>query len=154
MNGISFNIGGIKFPQTPVNPLLNPSQAFRDTQLAMGSWNNSNFQCGIPVFQYCKASAGGQAFGVGGISQDYRWSTGDNVPTTTNAFASQFIFGENVEVCMRRGLLSGLNATSAPIFVELSINNALTNSHTMYVQAMIDHVVIHDVRSGDIQVRC
>ena len=153
LNGIGFNIGGIKFPQTPINPLLNPSQAFRETQLAMGAWNNSNFQSCIPVFQYCKCSAGGAAFTTGGFTQDYKWNVGETSMTVANAAQSQFIFGENTEVCMRRGLLSGLNATSAPIFVELSINNTLTNPHTVYVQAMIDQVLVHDIRSGDIQVR-
>ena len=153
LNGICFNIGGIKYPQTPVNVLLNPSQAFRDTQLAMGSWNNSNFQCGISPTQYCKLSSGGKAYGVGGYAQDYKWSANEFQIQIGQCVQSQFLFGQNVEVCMRRGLLSGLNATSAPIFVELSINNALTNPHTMYVQAMIDHVIIHDVRSGDIQCR-
>jgi len=60
---------------------------------------------------------------------------------------------ECLEVCARRGLLSGLNCTSAPVFVEMNLAAAPTNSHTMYVQAMIDQVLIHDVRSGDIQVR-
>ena len=79
----------------------------------------------------------------------HNWTVGADV---VNA-QSQFIFGENVEVCARRGLLSGLNCTSAPIFVELNISAAPTNAHTLYVQAMLDHVVIHDVRSGDVQVR-
>ena len=39
---------------------------------------------------------------------------------------SQFIFGECLEVCARRGLLSGLNCTSAPIFLELNIATAPT----------------------------
>ena len=151
LNGINFNIGGIKFPQTPINPLLCPSQAFRETQLAIGAWNNSNFQSAIPIYHYCKLSNFG-TYTQGGLAQDYNYQYTDAVSTTV-ASQSQFIFGENTEVCMRRGLLSGLNATSAPIFVELSINNALTNAHTVYVQAMLDHVVIHDVRSGDIQVR-
>ena len=154
LNGINFNIGGIKFPQTPINPLLHPSQAFRETQLAMGAWNNSNFTSGIPSWNYCKLSAGtGVATSAGNYNQDYKWSLTEPSITTSYCSQSQFIFGENTEVCMRRGLLSGLNATSAPIFVELSINNALTNAHTVYVQAMIDHVIIHCVRSGDIQVR-
>jgi hypothetical protein len=155
LNGIAFNIGGIKFPQTPINPLLNPSQAFRETQLAMGAWNNSNFQSGIPQWNYCKLSAGTGVVGaVGNYSQDFRWTVGEVAINNQYCNQSQFIFGENTEVCMRRGLLSGLNATSAPIFVELSINNALTNSHTVFVQAMIDQILIHDVRSGDITVRC
>ena len=132
--------------------MLHPSQAFRDTQLAMGSWNNSSFQCGIPAWNYCKMSQGFTVTG-GGYSSDSRWTVADVALNNAFAVQSQFIFGENVEVCMRRGLLSGLNATSAPIFLELSIATPITNSHTAYIQAMIDHVVIHDVRSGDIQVR-
>jgi predicted cupin superfamily sugar epimerase len=108
------------------------------------------FQYIVPA-NYCRLSAGGttQSLTVGG-TQEYSWNVGSDA---VNA-QSQFIFGENVEVCARRGLLSGLNCTSAPIFVEMNIAAAPTNSHTLYVQAMIDHVVIHDVRSGDIQVRC
>jgi len=149
INNIQFNIGGIKYPQTPVNPLLNPAQAFRETQMAIGSFNNSQFQSCITPTQYCKLSAGGtaQALTVGG-TQEYSWNTGSDP-----AKQSQFIFGENVEVCARRGLLSGLNCTSAPIFVEMNIATAPTNTHTMYVIAMLDQVLIHDVNSGDISVR-
>jgi hypothetical protein len=50
--------------------------------------------------------------------------------------------------------LSGLNATSAPIFLEMNIAAALTNNVNVYVQAMIDHIIFHDVKSGDIQIRC
>ena len=151
LNAINFSIGGIKYPQSPVNPLLNPSQAFRDTQLAMGAWNNSNFQSAISPAFFCRLSAG--TYTQGGLTQDYKYIQGEAV-TLSVASQSQFFFSQNVEVCMRRGLLSGLNATSAPIFVELNIATALTNSHNVICQAMIDHVVIHDVRSGDIQVRC
>ena len=66
---------------------------------------------------------------------------------------SQFIFGECLEICARRGLLSGLNCTSAPIFVEMNIASAPTYAHTCYVQAMLDMVLIHDVKSGDISCR-
>ena len=149
LNGINFNVGGIKYPQTPINPLLCPSQAFRETQLAIGSWNNSNFSSAIAPSYYCRLSAGGLNNGVNnGSTQDNYWYTG-----SLQHYQSQFIFGENVEVCMRRGLLSGLNCTSAPIFLELNVASAPTNTHTCYVQAMLDHVVIHDVRSGDIQIR-
>ena len=149
LSNINFSVGGIKFPQTPINPLLSPSQAFRETQMAIGSFNNAQFQSCIPPAQYCKLSAGGtaQALTVGS-TQEWNWNLASSV-----AQQSQFIFGENVEVCARRGLLSGLNCTSAPIFVEMNCAAAPTNNHTLYVQAMLDQVVIHDVRSGDIQVR-
>lgn len=149
INNIQFNVGGVKYPQTPINPLLNPSQAFRETQMAIGSFNNSQFQSCITPTQYCKLSVGGttQAVSVGG-TQEYSWNLGSDPSKQC-----QFIFGENVEVVAKRGLLSGLNCTSAPIFVEANIASAPTNSHTMYVIAMLDQVLIHDVNSGDISVR-
>jgi len=49
--------------------------------------------------------------------------------------------------------MSGLNCNSAPVFVELNAAVAPTNIQTAYVIAMIDMVVIHDTRTGDIQVR-
>jgi hypothetical protein len=149
INSINYSVGGIKYPQTPINPLLAPSQAFAETQKSVGSFNNANFQSCIPPLQYCKLSAGGTSQGAGnGSTQEYNWNLGSAVN-----IQNQFIFGENVEVCARRGLLSGLNCTSAPIFVELNIASAPTNAHTLYCIGMLDHVVIHDVRSGDIQVR-
>ena len=149
INSINYSVGGIKYPQTPINPLLAPSQAFRETQMAVGSFNNSQFQSSITPAKYCKLSAGGTSQGLTiGQTQEYSWSLGSNVNSQ-----NLFIFGENVEVCARRGLLSGLNCTSAPIFVEMNIASAPTNAHTLYCIGMLDHVVIHDVRSGDIQVR-
>ena len=149
LNSICFNVAGIKYPQTPINPLMQPSQCFSETQKAIGSFNNSQFQSCIVPTQYCKLSAGGsgQTLSVGS-SQEYNWNLG-----SSPASQSQFIFGENVEVVARRGLLSGLNCTSAPIFVEMNTASAPTNSHTLYCIAMLDQVLIHDVKSGDIQVR-
>ena len=149
LNGINYNVGGVKYPQTPVNPLLQPSQAFRETQMAIGSFNSSQFQSSISPANYCKLSAGGTAQSyTNGSTQEMNWSVGSNP-----VFQQQFIFGECMEVCARRGLLSGLNCTTAPIFVEMNVASAPTNTHTCYIQSMLDHVVIHDVKTGDISVR-
>ena len=149
LNSINYNIGGIRYPQSNVNPLQFPSQAFRETQMAIGSFNNAQFQSAISPANYCKLSAGGtaQSFTTG-TNQDARWSIG-SAPNNQ----SQFVFGVCTEIVAKRGLLSGLNCTSAPIFVEMSSAAAPTNVHTCYVIGMLDHVIIHDVRSGDIQVR-
>jgi hypothetical protein len=150
LNSINFNVGGIKYPQAPINPLLAPSQAYRETQMAIGAFNNSQFQSNIPPAYYCRLAAGGTAQALTtGATQDYNWSTAADVVYAQ----SHFIFGECLEVVARRGLLSGLNCTSAPIFVEVNAAAAPTNAHTMYVIGMLDHVLIHDVKSGDIQVR-
>lgn len=114
--------------------------------MAIGSFNSSSFTSSIPVAQYCNFSAGGtnQALTLGS-SQNYNYTTGSD-PTKL----CQFIFGENVEICANKSLLSGLNCSSAPVFLELNLASAPTNAHTVYVTAMIDSILIHDVVSGDL----
>jgi len=152
ISAINFNVGGVKYPQSPLLPLIAPATCFSALQQAIGSFNNAQFQSCIIPTSYCRLSAGGTASGVNeynikGSTQEFNWNT-----ITTNAQA-QFIIGQNLEVVSRRGLLSGLNCTSAPIFVEMTIATAPTNPHTLYIIAMLDHVIIHDIKSGDIQVR-
>jgi hypothetical protein len=102
----------------------------------------------IPA-SYCKLAAGGtaQALTVG-ATQAYYWNLG-SVQTSL----CQFIYGEDLEVVARRGLMSGLNCNSAPVFVEFNVATAPTNAQTLYVHALGDVVYIHDVMTGDVQVR-
>jgi hypothetical protein len=150
ISSINFNIGGIRFPQNQVNPLLAPSQVFRDLQMAVGSFNSTQFQSCIIPQDFCRLSAGGAAQSLTvGATQEYNW----NLAADAVNAQSQFIYGQCLEKVARRGLLSGLDCTSAPIFLELNIATAPTNPHTVYVIAMLDSVLIHDVRSGDISTR-
>lgn len=148
INQLGWSIGGIKFPQSQVNPLISPAQAFRETQMAVGSWNNYLFTSGITPANYCKLSAGGAAAGLTSTTTDFNYTIGSSASAQ-----SQFIFGVNTETIMRKGLLSGYNCTAAPIFLEANLAAAVTNSNTLFGIAMIDTILIHDVRSGDIQVR-
>lgn len=148
LNSVNWSIGGIKFPQSSINPLLEPAQAFRETQMAVGSWNNYLFTSGITPANYCKLAVGGTAAGTTSSTTEFNYTTG-----TSAAAQAQFIFGVNTEVVMRRGLLSGYNCTAAPIFLECNLAASVTNSNTLFGIAMIDCILIHDVRSGDIQVR-
>jgi len=117
--------------------------------MAIGSSNSSQFQSSITPANYCKMAASALTYDLTkGGTQEYSWTSSSSL-----AAQNQFIFGENTEVCARRGILSGLNATSAPIFVEMNVASAPSNAHTLYTVAMLDHIVIHDVKSGDIQVR-
>ena len=154
INSVAFNIGGIRYPQTNLNPLLAPSQTFAELQKAVGSFNNAQFQSSISTDKYCRLAAGATAKSLAvGSTQDYQWQT----PAGTNEIVnglSQFLIGQNVEVCAKRSLLSGLNCTSAPIFLEAATAQAVTNKSLLYVHGMIDCVIIHDVTSGEIQVRC
>lgn len=146
---LNYNIGGLKYPNNPVNPLINPAIAFRNLQMAIGAFNNAQFQSAIIPSSYCKLSAGGtaQALTTGG-TQDYNYSLG-----SSGTQLAQFIYGENLEVVAKRGLMSGISCVNAPVFVEVNCSQLPTNAHQVYVQAMIDAVFIHDVRTGDIQVR-
>ena len=148
INAINYNIGGVRYPQVPINPLLNPSQAFRELQMAMGSFNSSQFQSSIIPSRYCVLSGQGAISVAGTTSGTQAWDYQQN-----STAQSSFIFGENVEVCAKRGVMSGLNCTSAPIFLECNIATATTSVHNVYVQAMIDVIYIHNVQTGDVQVR-
>jgi len=146
---LNYSIGGLKFPNNPVNPLIAPASAFRNLQMAIGAFNNAQFQSAIIPTSYCKLAAGGTAQGttVGG-TQDYTYSLG-----TSNSQLAQFIYGENLEVVAKRGLMSGISCVNAPVFVEVNVSSVPTNTQQVYVHAMLDSVFIHDVRTGDIQVR-
>ena len=144
----NFSIGGIRYPNNPVNPLLNPAQAMRNLQMAIGSFNNSQFQSCIVPSAYCKLSAGGTAQALTLTSQAHDWNLG-----TSAAALANFFYGENLEVVARRGVMSGTNCNSAPVFLELNIASAPTNAHNVYVIAQQDCIYVHDVSSGAVDVR-
>jgi len=148
LNSINFSICGLKYPQSAINVLLSPANCGRDTQCAIGSFNNAMFQSAIIPRQYCKLSAGGSAQSLTNAHQAYEWNLGTQPDT-----CAQFIFGECLEIIAKRGLLSGINCTSVPVFLEMNITSPPTNSHTVYIQAMCDQILCHDCQNGDIQVR-
>ena len=153
INSIAWSIGGLYYPQNKLNPLLMPSQTFAETQKAIGSFNSAAFQSSIPPAMYCRLAAGCTARArTGGSTQEYNWNTPADVAEAVTT-QSQFIYGQNIEVCPKRGLLSGLNCTSAPIFLEVGSAVAPTNASNVYVQAMLDIIIIHNISSGDISVR-
>jgi len=145
---IGFNIGGSRYPPIPVPALLQPALCFRELQSAVGSFNSTEYSFASPTLAYCKLSAGGTAQGLANTTQDYNWSL-----SSDPAAQALFIFGTNTEVCARRGVLSGLNCNAAPIFLEMTLAAAPTNSHNVFVIAQLDQILVHDVRTGDIQVR-
>jgi hypothetical protein len=82
ISAINFSIGGLKYPQTPINPLLSPAQSYRETQIAIGSFNSTQFTSSIPPTLYCRLSAGStnQALTVG-AQQEYTWNNGADTVT-------------------------------------------------------------------------
>jgi len=149
LNSINFNVGGQRLPNNPINPLLNPSRAFRALQMASGAFNNSQFQSAMIPSSYCKLAAGGTTQGAAtGATQAYYWNLG-----SVNTSLCQFLYGEDLEVVARRGLMSGLNCNSAPVFVEFNAASAPTNAQVLYVHALSDCIYIHDLATGDVQVR-
>jgi hypothetical protein len=148
-NSIAFNIGGVKFPQQNCNPLLLPSQSFEHLQKAMGCFNSRQYMSSLTPTIYSRLSAGGQAQGFALTNQDITYTNGASVYNCQDIF----LWGQNLEICPKRGVLSGLNCSSAPIFVDLNIAYANTNAHNMIVIAMQDSILIHNVITGDLQVR-
>jgi len=148
INSWALNIGGMRYPSNPLNPLLLPSQSFSEIEKAIGSFNNAQFQSCITRARYCKLAKGGSASGFTSTSQDANYTLASSA-----TIQSQFFMGYCLEVCAKRGLLSGLNCSSAPVFVENNIATAVSNAQLVYVMAMIDCIFIHDVSTGDISVR-
>jgi hypothetical protein len=149
-NSICFNIQGTgRLPNVPVNPLLTPSNSMRETQMAFGNFYSNTQTSSVLPSMYCKLCAGGtaQAYTVG-ATQDYNWNLG-SVGTSTCAY----LFGVNTEIISRRGLFSGLNCLTSPIFLELNVATANTNAVTAYVIALLDCIYLHNVVDGSITVR-
>jgi hypothetical protein len=152
-NSLNFNIGGLKYPNNPVNPLISPASSFRNLQMAIGAFNNAQFQSAIIPASYCRLAVGGTASGLTlGGTQDANYALmAANVSAVSQQ--CQFIYGENLEIVAKRGLMSGISCVNAPVFLEVNTSTAPTNAQQVYVHAMIDSVFIHDVRTGEIQVR-
>jgi hypothetical protein len=149
LNQIGFNIGGIQYPQSGyINPLLYPSQSFRNLQLAIGSFNSTTQKSSILPLNYCVLSTGGTVSAVNSQNsgQDQQWQYKLSSPTVQ----SQYIYGDNFEKIPKRGILGGLNMTNAKVNLVCSVASALTNAHTAYVTAMLDTQIIHNTHTGDI----
>ena len=71
---INFYVGGIQYPQTHINPLLNPSQAFRELQMANGSFNSTQFQSSITPGRYCVLATGGVATAATTTAGTQEWN--------------------------------------------------------------------------------
>ena len=98
--------------------------------MAIGAFNSTMFQSSIVPSRYCVLSSNGTISAAVTTANTQAW---DYQNKTTPATAqSSFIFGENVEVCAKRGVMSGLNCTSAPIFLEC-ILLLLLPPHTMFM---------------------
>ena len=148
LNSIRYSICGVGYPQTSINPLISPSRSYRETQMAIGSFNSAMFQSSIIPRQYCKLSAGGTAQSLTNTQQAWEWNLG----TSPNTCA-QYIFAEDVEIIAKRGLLSGINTVAVPVFLEMNVASPPTNNHTVYIIAMCDQIMCHDILSGEISVR-
>jgi hypothetical protein len=153
-NSLNFNIGGLKYPNNPVNPLISPASSFRNLQMAIGAFNNAQFQSAITPVAYCKLAAGGTASGTTlGGTQDANYTLVAGTTVSAVSQQCQFLYGENLEIVAKRGLMSGISCVNAPVFLEVNCSTAPTYGQQVYVHAMIDSVFIHDVRTGEIQVR-
>lgn len=152
INSFQMNVGGVKSPQYPINPLLQPALAFYELSKAIGSWNNSLFSSVIIPGQYCRLAPGGTTTTFATTTQDYYWSSVvDSADTTTNL--STFLLGLNMEIIAKHGLMSGVNCSLSPVFAEFNLASQPTYASSVYFMTLIDTVYILEVQSGMISVR-
>lgn len=139
-NQYGWNIGGQQVPSSLYNPLLYPAQAFRSFLMALGTFNSSQFKCGIIMKDYCKLLAGGST-----ANADSNYTLSSYVDQQC-----EFILGENLETIPRRGLLSGQDLTFQKVNLTLSLPSANTNSVTVYCHALVDCITILDIQTGQV----
>lgn len=147
INGYSFNIGSVQYPQYKVNPLLQPASSVIEFYKAMGSFNNSQMKSSLIPAQYCKLSAGGTASGLtNGSTQDGNYTLGAN-----STGLCSFLLGQNVEVIAKESIVSGINTQSSNVFLEVSIASNPTNQHQVYITSMNDIIFEHDVATRSLR---
>lgn len=150
LSAFSYSIGGMRYPQAQINTLTQPALAYTETLKAIGAFNSALFNPSIIPSQFCLLSAGGIAQALTNTNNsDFYYNTTASVGNKQAGFH----IGENLERCAKRGVFSGLDCTSAPIFNELTIQNAITNAHSVYNIGIFDAVYIHNISSGLIQTR-
>ena len=81
--------------------------------MAVGAFNSSQFQSSIALSRYCVLSTEGASSAVGMTAGTQAWKYPSDRTSTTAQ--SCLIFAEKTETIARRGLLLGLNCTSAPV---------------------------------------
>jgi hypothetical protein len=147
INSIGFNIAGISYPASgSLNPLLYPSQVFRNTQCAIGNFNSTQFKSAILPTYYQKLSVGIAPPSTTFANQaDYLWTLGASASALC-----QFIYGENFEKIPKRGCISGSDLTFQKIQLVINTVSAPTNAHIAYIMGMFDGVLMHDTHTGDL----
>ena len=141
----NFSSYGKKPDCGPLNPLLRPSECFRNLMVAMGQFNSSQFNSSITPVRYTMLCAGGVQSAYTSTTQDALWTTG-----SISSGLSSFFYGENLEKIPRRGVLSGLDMTSCRANLEMVIATANTNNVIAWVISMNDVILCHDLNTHDI----
>jgi hypothetical protein len=111
LQACNWSISGVRYPQNIVNPMTQPATIYRNLKMAIGSFNSSQFNTAIVPARYCVYSATGSALTAPNIDANY----------STASAAGQlcsFLYGENLEIVAKRGLLSGTDCRSAPVMFE------------------------------------
>lgn len=146
LTSISFDVGGMVYPQCgPINPLLAPAQVLSDLMKAIGNFNSSQFKSNLDPANFCKLAAG-VTVPTSALTTNYidqRYTTVSNPDKLCC-----FVYGQCFDVIAKRGVRAGTDLASQKVNLNLT-NYATTSPHTIYLIAMLDNFIAHDVVSGD-----
>ena len=143
---IGFQISGVNYPQSGfINPLLYPAEAFRDLQIAVGSFNSTQYHTSILPVNYCVVSQGGTSSFYSATNQDARYTLNDSATAPSN-----FLWGLDLEATSKRGILNGQDLQLKKLQLVLQTASTPTNTHTVFVTEMIDTIFVINAASGDV----
>ena len=150
----AFNANGLRYPSLPVEAYLHPARVLTELQRAMGSFNSTELKCVADTARFCVLSTGAAArsYAVATPTRDSYWENTANGDSVALGQAC-FYFGVDTEDVNKKGVLSGLNINSSQVFLEVTMGETPTSSHSVYSIGMLDAIYVVDARTGNIDVR-
>lgn len=115
-----FMIGGLPYPARPISTANNRSGAFSELRLAVGGISQTYADISISPAEFNYVSVG----------------------TTTARVPAKFLIGVNVEAMHTNSvLLSGISTQSSPITLQLELNTATSQAHSIMLMALHDALI-------------
>ena len=150
----NINLGGVKYPNRPMNPSMRPSECFTNYLCAWGGQGLKNIGGMMTRSSYgatLQAVAGSDSSIVVPAANARAYSLIDTGTQPITQYPNMHYEGLNLER-ISGSLFSGVNTRMAPPFIELQIATATDLTMTCYAFAMSDVILKIDPATKTLEV--
>ena len=131
-------IAGNLYPNKPIQFNQSPAQALAELQKAFSALNLVSFNTALSSLNFAKST-----HTPSDTAMDWAVVATSSSNGSTSLNPSEAILGIDFEACSREGILSGINALSAPIFVRYNISG--TTPAALSCIFHIHHDIIYEL---------